>query len=192
MNKKFAVLFGAVLAGALFVTQIRAEDHEGEAGAGEPQMPQWMLKTDAHKKLAQSVGTFDVATEFWMAPGDPQKGKGVAKREMIMNGNYLQESFKMNFMGQPFEGRLTSGYDTVRGKFINTWIDNMSPVMSQQTGVEKDGMLIFTGDEPDHDGKLRKSKSTIEFKDNGWVMTAYHVEADGDKMHMRLTYTRQK
>ncbi len=43
------------------------------------------------------------------------------------------------------------------------------------------------------DGKLRKTKSTLEFEgDDKWVMTAYYVNPGGDQMHMRLTYTRKK
>ena len=196
MKKRYVAGLVALVVGAVVVGQALAQDMEekkGDPAAGHP-MPPWVSKTPAHAKLAQSVGVFDVAIELWMAPGaEPEKGMGTAKREMIMNGLWLQESFKMDWKGMAFEGRLTSGYDTVRGKLVNSWIDNMSPVMSVQYGIEKDGVLIFTGEEPGMDGKLRKMKSILEFEgDDKWVMTAYYVNPDGDQIHMRLTYTRKK
>ncbi len=196
MKKQYLAGLIALVVGAVAISQTLAQDVEekkDEAAAGH-ETPKWMSKTPAHAKLAKSVGMFDVATEFWMAPGaEAKKGKGTSKREMIMNGLWLQESFKMDWDGKPFEGRLTSGYDTVRGKLVNSWIDSMSPVMNVQYGVEKDGALVFTGEDPGMDGKLRKTKSTVEFEgEDKWVMTAYYVNADGDQMHRRLTYTRQK
>jgi hypothetical protein len=195
MNKWYAAGLAAFVAVAFVVGNTLAQDMEekkGEAGMGA--MPAWMAKTDVHKKLAESVGTFDVETEFWMAPGAPaQKGKAVSKREMILNGFYLRETFKMDWEGMKFEGQLTSGYDTVRKRMVNTWVDNMSPVMNIEYGGEKDGMLVFTGENPGMDGTLKKTRSTIKFDgDDKWTMTAYFVKEGGDEMHMRMVYTRRK
>ena len=110
-----------------------------------------------------------------------------------MNGLYIEEVFKCQFMGQPFEGRLLQGYDTFRKKHTSVWIDNGSPVMQISQGDEKDGTLTMVGNSPDpHLNKIIPMKSTVVEKDGKSVMEMFRVIDGKDELHMRITYTKRE
>ena len=191
--KKLSAAIAALIVVSVFVGQSAARAEEGEAGAGAGMgMPAWMVKTPEHAAMAKSVGEFDVVTEMTMMPGAPaQIGKATATREVIMNGNYVQEIFKGTFGGMPFEGRLLSGYDTVRKKFVSVWYDNSSPVPSISYGTMKDGKLVFVSQGPNMQGQLEGRKMIVTYpKDGTSVVTFFAVKADGtEHQEMKLTYT---
>jgi len=195
MKKQYWVGLVAMVAIAFGVGQAFAQDGEKEKMGADALAHAWRAKTKQHTDMAQSVGEFDVMAEMFMMPGQPpEKAPATAKRELIMNGLYVQETFTMQTPQGPFVGRLTMGYDTVRKQYVNTWIDVQNPVMSVSHGTEKDGVLTFTGEEPDMmTGKLGKTKSTLKVAGpDAWVMSMYRVTEKGDQMTMRLTYTRKK
>ncbi len=194
MKKLSVAVIAALIAVSLFVGQSAARAEEEEAGMGG-KMPAWMQKTEQHEALAKSAGDFTIATEMTMMPGAPaQKGTATGKREMIMNGMYLKETFKMTFGGKPFEGHLITGYDTVRKKHVSLWYDNMSPVPSISYGTEKDGKLVFMGEGPDMAGQLEGKKMVIEnLQADTWTVTFIDIKGEGQEhVSMRLAYTRKK
>ena len=82
---------------------------------------------DNHKMLARMDGTWDNEMTMWMSPDKPPvTSKATSVDKMIYGGRYQQSTFTGTFMGQPFEGTSTFGYDNVKKKFVNTWIDNSS------------------------------------------------------------------
>jgi hypothetical protein len=179
------------LVGAAFVLgQATAQEQ------GDPPAQGWMQKGEPHRLMAESVGEFDVSGELWMGPGGPPMPyRATAKRELVLGGNFIKETFRGSWAGQPFEGWLLSGYDTVRKRHCNIWMDNFSPVPSFSFGGEVDGKRVFEGEDPNPlTGKLTKTWSTLETDENDkTVMSTYWVLPDGSKqMHMRLTYTRKK
>ena len=42
--------------------------------------------------------------------------------------------FESEFMGMPFRGRSTLGYDPQKKKWVGTWVDSMSPSMFVMEG----------------------------------------------------------
>lgn len=100
-----------------------------------------------HQILANNAGEWTASTTMWMAPNtQPIKNTASATSVMIMNGLYEQSTHIANFMGMPFSGISTTGYDNARKVFVNTWIDNMgSGVMYSE-------------------GKYNETKKCIEFK----------------------------
>jgi hypothetical protein len=194
-SKGIVTTVAAVAVAAFCLGQVFAQE-PGEKPAGAPMMPPWMKLTQEHKDLAASVGTFDVAGEIYTAPGAPaMKMAGTSHREMVLDGRYLVEMFKSSWMGQPFEGHLLQGYDTVRKEYVSIWVDSSSPVPSIARGKKgDDGRIVMYSEDPDMTpaGTLVKMKSVIEHKDDAMVMTAYKVTDKGDQMHMKLTYTRKK
>jgi len=169
----------------------------GRAWAQEARKaPTWRQQAQPHADLAKSAGDFDVQYEFFVAPGQPpMKGLAASKREMILNGNYLQETFKMNMMGAAFEGRLTLGYDTVREKMVSTWIDSSSPCLEISYGEMKDNKMSFSGEGVDDaTGTVVKKRMVLEnLTADAWTAIFFQAGADGkETMTMRLTYKRKK
>ena len=188
--KKHWILYG-ILAGT-FATIIGQTLAQG--GGWTP--PEWLKPTEYHERFKKSVGEFDVAGEMWMAPGAPaQTFTGTAKREMILGGMFVQETFNSTWAGGPFEGRAIQGYDTVRKEFVTIWMDSGSPVVSVSRGQFEGGRVVMHSEDPDmQTGKLKKVRTTIGTTDDGkTVMTMFDVVPEGeDRMTMRLTYTKKE
>ncbi len=158
--------------------------------------PAWTKLTEQHKKFAESVGEWDVAGNMWMAPGaPPMEFTATAKREMILKGRFVHETFNSNFMGQAFEGHLLQGYDTINKEVVTVWVDDTKPFISVSRGKEKDGTTIMTGRDPDFmTGEMKNTKSVITVVNaNETRMKSYTVGADGtEHQTMELHYKRKK
>jgi len=131
MKKQYWIGMLAVAALAFGVGQTMAQDGGEDKAVAAPAMPPWYAKSKEHADLAQSVGEFDVVTEFWVAPdAPPQKAPATATRKVIMNGYYVEETFRLPMGAGVFEGRATLGYDVVRKQYVQTWIDNSISTLS--------------------------------------------------------------
>ena len=59
--------------------------------------------------------------------GEEMDMRGAAKNELILGGRALSSEYKGTFMGQPFLGFGTNGYDAESGQHYSTWADNFTP-----------------------------------------------------------------
>lgn len=86
-----------------------------------------MTPTDAHARLADMAGSWDMTVTMWMEPGaDPIVSKATATREMVLGGRYLTEVVEgEGLLGGPFIGQGWTGYDNLGEEYKATWIDNM-------------------------------------------------------------------
>ena len=116
-------------------------DHgaDNKKPAMDPAMMEAMMKAgvpgDAHKKLDGMVGSWDTKITMWMMPGaDPMTSTGTSTNAWVMGGRYLEQRFKGDFAGMPFEGVGYTGYDNVKKQYWGTWMDNMSTSMMTSTG----------------------------------------------------------
>jgi len=124
--------------------------HEAAATPGE-----------AHKMLAGSVGKWKTSSQMWDAPGtQPHTSKGTANMKMILGGRWLQQEFKGEVMGKPFEGIGLTGYDNVKGKYESHWYDSMST-----------GAMVAKGD-------YEASSKTI--KDSGTMSCPFSADKTQD------------
>ncbi len=165
------------------------------AQTGEnPMMPAWMKLGQEHKNLAESCGDYTVTGKMWMAPGAPPMDfPGTAKREMILDGRFLKESFSGVFMGQKFTGVMIQGYDTVNKEHTNVWVDSMSPYMSVGRGTMKDGVITMHSTSPDETGAMQKNKSLVTLAKDSFKMSMFKVEKDGtESKQMEFDYARKK
>ncbi|MEO8670456.1 MAG: DUF1579 domain-containing protein [Tahibacter sp.] len=79
------------------------------------------------KQLAYFVGNWKTETSMWMDPkAAPEKSAGSSKGESMYEGRYYRLQHQGMAMGQTFSGEGMLGYDNLKGKFYNTWIDSMS------------------------------------------------------------------
>ena len=47
----------------------------------------------------------------------------------MLGGRYLQQDYRADFMGMPFQGVGTMAYNNATGRYQGSWIDNMSSHM---------------------------------------------------------------
>lgn len=192
--------FGAA---CLLVGTVVAQDGSGggdEAPKGKPvmpPMPEWVKKTAEHRELAKYAGDWNAKTEWKMAPNAPaENGTGVAQIKMIFDGMFMEQMFESSMMGQPFQGRLLMGYDTIEKEFKSVWIDSMAPIWGAASGTKEGNKIVMTGMSPSHtpSGKKQKNMTKTWMVDaDNWVFEMWMPGPDGKMFRMgRIEYTRAK
>jgi hypothetical protein len=151
-----------------------------------------------HELLGRHVGEWNVTMKTWMSPGDPPtEHKGTATLKMILGGRVLMEDFRGDFMGMAFEGHGMMGYDNYRGRWWQTWMDNMGTGMYKGEGTASaDGKtvtLIGKSDRPAQNRKDVEMKGVYRFpNDNEHIFETYDKGPDGKEIKtMEITYRRK-
>jgi hypothetical protein len=151
----------------------------------------------AHKKLEGLVGNWTAEVKSWMAPdAPPMVSKGTAKTSWVMNGRFVQEEFKGEMMGKPFNGMGLTGYDNQKQKYNTLWVDDMSTAIFTTEGtVADDGKVItFNGkmDCPITGEKDMPVKQVLRIISPDKHVFEMHDPSKGDKSKtMEITYTRK-
>ena len=168
---------------------------QGEKPATEakpPADPGMPAPGPEHEHLKHSVGTWDAVVEMVGMPAS----KGVSEMKLTKNGFWLVDDFKADFGGMAFEGHGLTGYDPIKGKYVGTWIDNMSPALMVMEGSydAKTKTMTMTGDGYDMQGAKVKLREVIFNKTPDVTIFEMHqTGADGKEAKlMTITYTRRK
>ena len=200
---KLKVCLAGALLFAFALGAFAQHDHDRKAApVMDPAMMQAMMAAgtpgDPHKKLNGMVGTWDTKITMWMMPGaDPMNSTGSSEARWVMGGRYIEERFKGDFMGTPFEGLGYTGYDNVKKEYWGMWMDNMSTGIMTSTGkISADGKSwMFTGRMSDPmTGKDMTSDSKITIVDaDHHVMEMWMPGPDGKNFKsMEIAYSRKK
>jgi hypothetical protein len=150
-----------------------------------------------HKLLAKADGKWTAETTMWMSPGArPIKSKSIAINKMILGGRYQKTTFKGNFMGMPYEGTSTTGYDNIKKVFFTSWMDNMSTMLMNMDGTWDDatrtinfrGKMICPGN--GKECEMRERYQMVD--DNHHVMEMYGPDMQTGKEYknMEIKFTR--
>jgi len=202
MRSKIAiVVLSCLMVGAALA---RAEEPKQDKPAGQPSAAEMeafqksMTPGEQHKRMARMVGDWTFTNKMWMAPGQPPaESGGTMHAEALMGGRYIEHHWSGNFMGMPFEGRGTEGYDNVTKQYRSTWIDNMGTGIMTQTGTCDDGgkKCTYTGTMADPmTGKDTTTRSVITWVDNDtFTNEMYGNDPSGKEMKMmEITAKRKK
>lgn len=164
------------------------------AAQDEPQMPQPQRE---HQWLEQLVGEWDTEAEMTMGPGQPpQKMKGAESGRMI-GGFWAVLENKGEFMGGPFTGILTLGYDPEKKKYIGTWVDSVTSYLWKYEGtVDASGKVLTLETEgpcPEAPGELAKFREVLEIKSKDHKVFTSAMQKDGEWVTiMTIHYHRKK
>jgi len=150
----------------------------------------------AHKRLAESAGSYALAIRSWHEPGGPaMEETGTATRRMIMDGRVLVEEVKSSMMGMPFVGQGLVGFDNVIGKYWSTWMDTMGTgLMVSQGTCDASHACTFTGswNDPIKKGPIQARMTSRWINPTTEVFEMYAPGRDGKEMKMmEITYTKQ-
>ncbi|MHC4972830.1 MAG: DUF1579 family protein [Planctomycetota bacterium] len=186
-----AALLGCV---CFLVGNVTAQEEGGKKpAAGMGAMPEHMKLTQEHADLKKMVGQWDSSWE-WTLPM-PMKGTGTATTKLILGGRFIRQDYESEMMGQPWQGVLHLGYDTIEKEFVSVWMDSGSPIMSVSRGKRQaDGSIKLIGMDPDHmTGKKHKVAVVTRWvNDNQYTVAFYTVSAEGKETQVGLmTYTRK-
>ena len=167
------------------------------------QMMELAKLNENHKMLAETAGTWNYVTKFWMDPkGPPTESKGTAIRKAVMDGRYVTGdytgSFKMpgadgKMQTMNFKGMSMDGYDNVKKKFVNGWVDNMGTgiMITEGTYDAASKTITYTGEAEMMPGMKSKVKEVVKLTDKDHMsMEFFEDRGQGETKGMEITYTR--
>jgi hypothetical protein len=108
-----------------------------------PPMPQ---PTAEHKLIKEHAGKWKVACKFYMEPGQPPMETNATETVEMVGEFWTISKYESSFMGMPFVGRCTLGYEPHTGKWVSTWVDSMAPVLFNFTGEQKGDTITMEGE----------------------------------------------
>lgn len=149
-----------------------------------------------HARMAESVGTYDMAVKSWQSPdAPPTTDSGTATRRLALGGRVLVEEVDATMMGQPFDGLGLHGFDNVSGKYWATWNDSVGTgLMVAEGDCDDQGACTFTGswNDPVTKGKVTARMTSHWTDANTEVFEMHGPGPDGKEMKMmQITYTRR-
>ena len=178
-------------AGAVFALQKPSK-------ADMDKMAAFAAPNENHKVLDYKVGKWNGHVTLWMAPGmPPVEADSTAEIQWIMGGRYLHDNTHGSFMGQPFEGMATTGYDNAKKKYFFTWIDNQGTgiMIGEGTWDAAKKVLSTTSTMSDPmTGKEVTERGTETVLDaNSFRSEMFSKGPDGKEyLSMRIDYKRAK
>ncbi|MCZ6649378.1 MAG: DUF1579 domain-containing protein [Acidobacteria bacterium] len=197
MSKRTATFALSLLTLVVTAGLLMAGDEKAAAPtAADEAMMAAMTPGEHHEHLAATAGNWEVALKMWMDPSqtEPVESTGTAKFYPVMGGRYMVQEYSGDWMGMEFTGRGTTGYDNLAGKYVSTWVDNMSTTISMESG-HCDGTgrkYDWAGEMPDPiSGDMVKTRTEQTIEGNRMRLTSYAVTDGGERKMMEIVYTRK-
>jgi hypothetical protein len=167
----------------------------GGAVARAQDVPKVPAPQKEHEWLKQLEGEWETEAEMIMGPGQPAvKSKGTESVRSL-GGFWSVAEFKGDFMGTPFTGLMTVGYDAQKKKYVGTWVCSVCDFQCKYEGTLDGQVLTLETEGPSPtDGKLVKMRDVIEIKGKDHkVLTSSLLGEDGKWVtFMTLTARRKK
>ncbi len=159
-----------------------------------------MSKTGAeHVGLNKAVGQWDVQSTMWMAPGaPPMVSKATATFSTHLGGKWIRQDYQGEMMGTPYLGQGMNGYDTVEKRYVSTWCDSFSTMITLMTGESSDGGKTITYHSemkhcPMTGGPIKHRYVWVYESADRMLFTMFETPAGGSEHKgMELLYTRAK
>jgi len=187
----------AVLILSGFISVFAQTSADDQKAAGQKWMA-YMTPGAVHEKFAKATGEWDAKMQMWMGPNtEPATATGTVKAEMILGGRYLQMKYTSTFMGMPYEGLSTDGYDNAKKVYFNTWVDNMGTGIMYSEGTYDEGTktVNYTGKMCDPiSGKDMPYRQTVQsLDDNHMIMEMFNPDPKSGKEYksMHAEYTKK-
>lgn len=157
---------------------------------------EYMTPGPMHQMLAKEVGEWKTEISMWMDPAQPPTtAEGTMVCEALFDGKYFQSKHTSTFMGMPFSGIETFGYDNAKKTFFTTWIDNLGTGIMYLEGKldEATQTVIYTGTMTDQMGKVIKVRETLKVIDNDNIYSEMYMDQNGKEVKtMETKLTRKK
>lgn len=159
---------------------------------------EFMTPNEHHKRLKALEGEWTFTTKMWMDPNaPPTESKGKSSAKFIMDGRYLMHHVEGEFSGMPMKGMAIVGYDNIKKKYINSWIDNFGTGFMTAEGTfnedKKEWTYATSQSDPMSGGSVKgRTVERIVDKDH-WEMDMYMNGPAGKEIkQLKIRYTRAK
>ena len=174
----------------------------GEEGEGEPAvdlaaMQAWWMKMatpgENHRWMDFIAGDWAVEGTFWMGPGEPMTSAGQAQTSWILDKHYLRTTFASTFVGMPFQGQGTLGFNNASDKYESVWIDSMSTFQGYETGKREGDVITFRCQVPSPAGLMDSRDVLTKVDDDTYTFESFHTApGQAEQQVMKLAYARKK
>lgn len=175
MNKKFNFLFTLLV--VCFCVSVAAQD-----------MPQ-----KEHEMLKMDEGIWDAQITMLVGKNE-QETQYQAKEVNTMIGNLWSiGKLQGNIAGMEYEGFATLGYDTMQKKYVGTWIDSITAVITPMEGSydEKTKTLTLFYTTYDKDGRAEQRKNIMIYRNSKVRDFTMFIKKSGEwQKAMKIHYTR--
>jgi len=192
-TKQIITLSIAVLGFTLLSFSNQQSEVPGETMARMMKLGEELAKPNVnHAYLAMMAGDWSTSSSVMgMKPTS-----GSASYGMILGGRFLDGMHDGNFMGIPFEGRLTIGYDNYKHKFVASYLDNLGTSIRNAEGMlDQTGTILSLWGPMDEWMTDEHDKPVLyryRFIDNNHFVFEVHDLGMGDDSKVILvTYTRK-
>ncbi len=170
------------------------------AGASNAQELPIQAPLPEHKILAEDQGTWDATIKTYDKGPDaePSVSRGSEVNEVLPGGLWVLTKFEGDFGGMKFQGRGQFGYDPVKKKYVGTWLDSTSTILSLLEGDydPKTKTMSYEGDGYDPVQKAKfHQKMVTAAKDDGTRVFTLSMKFDGQPAEvkfMEILYTKRK
>lgn len=207
-TSRYRWLAGAVslvVVTAFVTTQVVSQDKGPPGKPMDPEMQKMMEQYakfaetgPQHKQLGTRIGAWDVKTKCTMDPNaPPQESRGVSKVHTVLGGRWIIEEFEGEMPGMgPFSGMGITGYDNVKKKYVNFWLDTMGTgAMISEGSADPTGKTItYIGSFEDPIlGKTKTVRSVARFvSDSKHTFEMFDTAPDGKEFKsLDIEYTRK-
>ena len=153
-----------------------------------------------HETLKRMVGTWDVATSYFMAEGmPPDKSTGTCEYRSILDGRIIVQDYQAASEASGFSmtGFGLIGFDRFKGKHFAVWTDTMSTGVSVWEGsanASGNKVVYWHEDINPMTREPKKAKMVTEqVSDDEMTMKMFEIRKDGsERLELEITYTRQR
>lgn len=170
-----------------------------DPGEAMKMMAQMSQPDDNHKLIADALaGTWDGEQTIFFGPGvPPAESKGVMVTTAKLGGRWLLHEWTGQFMGQPFQGLGTTGYDRGKKKFIGSWTDTWNTGVGAMEGTYDAASKTFTmvGDlpMPSPTGQRMPAKQVLKIVSaDEHLMEIISTQGGQETTITKIRYTRKK
>lgn len=175
-------------------------------------MQAWMdaaTPGEAHKRMQQAVGTYEMTTRIWMAGPDapPTEARGTSEIKSVLDGRFLMQTDRNTYpmpdmtTGEikmtPMEGYGLFGYDNYQRMYVGCWADSLgTQLLTMRGAMSPDGKTLTMYGEMDEPmlgirGRLVKYVTSYVDADN-YTFAIYDLHAGDDYKVVEISYKRTK
>jgi hypothetical protein len=161
------------------------------AGASAQPMPP--QPGPEHEILKRDVGVWDSTMEMSFPGGPPMTMTGV-ETNTLMAGRWLVTKTESDMMGQTFEGRGITGWDSGKKAYVGVWADSMNTEITHSESTydpEKDALVGWM-EMPDPMGGKSKVKTVEEWPEENTRLVKIYGPDGGDAPFMTITYKKRE
>jgi hypothetical protein len=159
---------------------------------------QFTEPSEAHKKLADYVGTWSCDWKMSMGTGLAPVGTSKAVTSWLVPGKFIKTEIDGTMMGHPFKSFGFAGYDNFKKAYVRSIIDSQqTAILSAQGKLAQDGKTLIwygTMDEYLTGENDKMVKYVVRWKDADHFIEEVHDLAIGETntQVIELAFSRVK